>query len=113
MGYIVTAEETSKSRGRRCGYNFSIFSNDNPYAALGMVRQKIRINLAVKYIDDSGTTLALTHDKLVWRITYSSKQEEICLEVDGRAISVEQLKTILLAYEGFELFLEIKDQSES
>ena len=77
-----------------------------------MIRHKIRRNLAVRYIDDSGTTLALTHDKLVGRITYSSKEEEICLEVDGREISVEQLKNILSAYEGFELFLEIKDQSE-
>jgi hypothetical protein len=113
MGYVVTAEETSKSRGKRCGYNFRMFSNDNPYTALGMIRQKIRKNLAVKYIDDSQGTIGLTHDKLVGRIKYSSEGEETCIEVDGREISIEQLKDILSTYEGFELFLKIKEQSET
>ena len=76
-----------------------------------MIRQKIRKNLAVKYIDDSEPTIRLTHDKLVGRIGYSSEENEISLEVDGREVTIEQLKDILSAYEGFELCLEIKEQS--
>jgi hypothetical protein len=94
---VVTAEEAPKSRGKRCGYNFRIFGSDNPYAALGMIRQKIRKNLAVKYIDDSEPTIRLTHDKLVGRIGYSSEENEISLEVDGREVTIEQLKNILSA----------------
>lgn len=62
---------------------------------------------------DSDGRPSLTHDKLVARISYSSKQREVCLEVDGREISLQQLSEILSAYEGFELLLEIKEQSES
>lgn len=51
-------------------------------------------------------------DRLVGRIDYSSKENEISIEVDGSRITMDQLKNISSAYEGFELFLEIKDQSE-
>jgi len=112
IGYSVSAEETKKSRGKRCGYHFRVFSNSDPYDALGIIRQKIRKNIATKYIDDSEDTLALTHDRLVGRIDYSSEENEISIEVDGRRITMDQLKDILSAYEGFELFLEIKEQSE-
>lgn len=111
-GYSVAAEETKKSRGKRCGYRFRVFSTSSPYDALGMIRQKIRKNLSTKYIDDSEDVLALTHDRIVGRIDYSSEENEISIEVDGRRITMDQLKNILSAYEGFELFLEIKDQSE-
>ena len=52
------------------------------------------------------------HDRLVGRIDYSSRENEISIEVDGRRITMDQLKNVLSAYEGFELFLEIKEQSE-
>ena len=108
IGFVVTAEETEKSRGNRCGYHFTMFATTLS-VALGLIRKKIRNNLAVKYLDDSEPVIGLTHDKFVGRIEYSSEDNEIFLEVDGRKLSMEELKDILSAYEGHEVFLEIKE----
>ena len=70
IGYSVTAIETKKSKEKRIGYAFHVFSNTLP-EALWKIRDKIKRNLAIKYTDEIEGRLVLTHDKLVGRITSS------------------------------------------
>jgi hypothetical protein len=108
--FHVTAIETEKSRGKRIGYHFVVFSNLSPYEALGKIRLKIRETLSIKYIDDSGDEPTLTHDKLVGRVTYSRQEDQVVIEVDGKEINSDQFWKILSMYEGFEISLVIKEQ---
>lgn len=108
IGYSVTAIETNKSKGKRIGYDFHVFSSTLS-EALWKIRHKIKKNLCTKYIDETDGHVVLTHDKLVGRITSSGNGYTV-IEVDGREIDSEQFWKILSMYEGFEISLKIKEQ---
>lgn len=108
IGYSVTAIETDKSKGKRIGYNFHIFSG-TINEALWKIRSKIKENLATKYVDEEEGHKVLTHDKLVGRIT-SSDIGNTVIEVDGKEIDPENFWGILSMYDGFEILLKIKEQ---
>jgi hypothetical protein len=108
IGYSVTAIETNKSKGKRIGYQFHIFSSTLS-EALWKIRDKIKKNLCTKYIDETDGHTVLTHDKLVGRITSSGNGYSV-IEVDGKEIDSEQFWKILSTYEGFEISLTIKEQ---
>jgi hypothetical protein len=106
-GFLLEAEETPDSRGTRFGYRFSAFSTINPWRALGPLRDKIRRNLAIKYLDTSEPFALPTHDELVGRIDYSSEDEEVVLEIDGRKVTKDEFWRIVSTYEGFEIELKL------
>jgi hypothetical protein len=108
IGYSVAAIETNKSKGKRIGYDFHVFSSTLS-EALWKIRDKIKRNLAIKYTDDKEGHLVLTHDTLIGRIT-SSEMGETVIEVDGKALDSEQFWGIISSYEGFEISLVIKEQ---
>ena len=108
IGYSVKAIETDKSKGKRIGYNFHVFSG-TINEALWKIRDKIKRNLATKYIDEEEGHTVLTHDKLVGRIT-SSEIGNTVIEVDGKEIDAEKFWEILSMYEGSEISLTIKEQ---
>lgn len=107
-GCTATAIETDKSKGKRIGYHFHVWSN-TINEALSKIRGKIRKNLSTKYLDENDGRIELTHDELVGRIT-SSNAGDIVLEVDGKRIDAEKFWQILSAYEGFEISIAIKEQ---
>ena len=107
-GYTATAIETDKSKGKRVGYNFHVYSS-TLNKALWRIRAKIKKNLSTKYLDETDGRIELTHDELVGRIT-SSDAGETVLEVDGKEIDAKKFWQILSAYEGFEISLVIKEQ---
>jgi hypothetical protein len=107
-GFTATAMETDKSKGKRIGYHFHVWSN-TLNEALSMIRGKIRKNLSIKYLDEADGQTVLTHDELVGRITTSDESETV-LEVDGRKVDVEKFWKLLSAYEGYEVSLVIKEQ---
>ena len=109
MGFRVFAEETEKSRGRRLGYRFTVFSPINPYLALGEIRQLIRLRLATRYVDRSDGYVSLTHDELVGVIDYSAGEDRIQLQVDGESVTMTDLSEILSAYEGREIHISIRE----
>lgn len=108
IGYSVTAIETNKSKGKRIGYVFHVFSSTLP-EALWKIRDKIKKNLATKYTDEIEGRLVLTHEKLVGRIT-SSENGFTVIEVDGKEIDSDKFWEIVSTYEGFEISLKIKEQ---
>ena len=108
IGYSVTAIETDKSKGKRIGYNFHVFSG-TINEALWKIRSKIKENLATKYVDEEEGHKVLTHDKLVGRIT-SSDIGNTVIEVDGKEIDAEKFWGILSMYDGFEISIKIKEQ---
>ena len=108
IGYSATAIETNKSKGKRIGYQFHIFSS-TLNEVLWKIRDKIKKTLCTKYIDEADSHTFLTHDKLVGRITSSGNGYTV-IEVDGKEIDSEQFWKILSTYEGFEISLVIKEQ---
>jgi hypothetical protein len=110
QAYILNAEETPKSRGKRFGYRFNAFASDSPSSALENLRKKINKELSVKYLEyDEYGHLALKHNKLVGRIDYSDEDNEIVIEADGIKISLLDFWKILPTYEGFEFEFKIED----
>jgi hypothetical protein len=107
-GFTATAMETDKSKGKRIGYHFHVWST-TLNEALYKIRGKIRKNLSIKYLDEADGQTVLTHDELVGRITTSDESETV-LEVDGRKVDVEEFWKLLSTYEGYEVSLVIKEQ---
>ena len=108
IGYSVTATETKNSKGKRIGYYFHVILSTLP-EALWKIRDKIKKNLAFKYTDEIEGCLALTHDKLVGRIT-SSENGFTVIEVDGKELGSDKFWEIVSTYEGFEITVTIKEQ---
>lgn len=109
-GYMLEAEETPESKGKRFGYRFGTFASDSLYTALEDIRTKIRKELSVKYLDyNEYGSLSLTRDELVGRITYSTEDDAIVIEADGIKITFLDFWNILPTYEGFEFEFKIKD----
>jgi tetratricopeptide (TPR) repeat protein len=109
-GFLVEAEETPDSRGTRFGYRFRAFSAIKPWCALGALRDKIRRNLAVNYLDTSEPVALPTHSELVGRIDYSSEDKEVVLEIDGRKVTKDDFWKIISIHEGFEIELKIRSE---
>jgi len=107
-GVTATAIETDKSKCKRIGYHFNVYSG-TLNEALWKIRDKIKKNLATKYIDEEEGHTVLTHDKLVGRIT-SSDNGDTVIEVDGKEINAEKFWGILSMYDGFEISIKIKEQ---
>ena len=108
FGCTATAIEMDKSKGKRIGYHFHVWSN-TINEALSKIRGKVGKNLSTKYLDETDERIELTHDELVGRIT-SSNAGETVLEVDGKEIDAEKFWQILSTYEGFEISIAIKEQ---
>jgi hypothetical protein len=110
-GFLIEATETEKSRGKRFGFTLSCFSRVDPYEALGNLRRKIRKRLATRYLATHEAASAwLSHDELVGIIDYDIDSDEIIIQVDGEALTMDQLATILKGHEGFEVRLQIVEQ---
>lgn len=108
-GFSLEARETAESRGERLGYMFRAFSPTSPWVALGELRQKLRRHLSTRYVRRDHMGLHLTHDRLEAVVDYSEDEGGVVLQVDGDALRIDELWTILSAHEGFEVTLEIKD----
>ena len=105
FGYTVRArEENPKGEG----YEFAVYSETNPYSALGRLREKARRSMATRYLSSGHNML---HDKLRGRIT-SDGHGGVLLVVDGLAVDIDELARFLSTHEGWEFELSIKDALE-
>ena len=105
LGYTVTAREESPVDE---GYLFRVYSETSPYHALGRLREKARLAMATRHLDNARQML---HDHLVGRITSDGEGGTI-LVVDGLAVSLDELARMLEGLEGWEFELRIKDSLE-
>lgn len=102
-GFTVRAVEVGK---RGYGYEFSSFDPNDPYLALGRVRDKIRRGLATRYLNKSGNP---THDELRGRIAYLEDEDNVGLIIDGKPMTIEQLAEILRGREGFDFEIRLTE----
>lgn len=99
LGFTVRAEEDGKEGG---GYEFGAYSETSPYDALGRVRMKMRRGLATRYLSRASGSVGLLHDQMKGHIAWS-QDHGIHVVVDGVPLDMEDVRTILSAYEGVEL----------
>ena len=108
LGFTVRAEEEGR---RGAGYEFAAYSETSPYNALGRLRQKMYRTLATRHVTGSPGAYRMLHDRLSGRIT-SDGQGGIVLVVDGIALGIEDLASILASHEGWGFDLQIVDALE-
>jgi hypothetical protein len=105
LGFTVRAEEEGR---RGDGYQFASYSETSPYSALGRVRQKMRKGLATRHVTGLPGAYRMLHDRLSGRITSDGKGG-VFLVVDGIALGIEDLVSILGSHEGWGFELQIVD----
>ena len=108
LGFTVRAAEEGR---RGDGYQFAAYSETSPYRALGRLRQKMRRALATRHVTGSPGAYQMLHDNLNGRITSDGKGG-VALVVDGIALGIEDLASILAAHEGWGFELRIVDALE-
>ena len=108
LGFTVRAEEEGCDGA---GYEFAAYSETSPYIALGRVRQKMRRGLAIRHVTGSPGDYRMLHDRLSGRITSDGKGG-LLLIVDGIALALEDLASILGSHEGWGFELQIVDGLE-
>ncbi|HOU97184.1 MAG TPA: hypothetical protein PLN06_11290 [Bacteroidales bacterium] len=101
LGYLIRAKET-----KDIGYEFHAFSENNPYHALGEIRQKIRKRLSTRYLQKEGGKYHLYHDEAKGHISYGG------VVIDGIFIPFEHLNEMIQTYEGFHIEIKIKGLEE-
>ncbi len=105
LGFTVIAIEDKEE----ASYRFESYSPNNPFEALGNVRDKIRAGLSTRYLDDD---VYPTHGKLKGYITCDSNRDGHGIVIDGTFLDINKIERILSAYEGFEILIEIKDSKD-
>ena len=108
LGFTVRAEEEGRGGA---GYEFAAYSETSPYSALGRVRQKMHRGLATRHVTGSPGDYRMLHDRLSGRITSDGKGG-LLLIVDGIALGLEDLASILGSHEGWAFELQIVDGLE-
>ena len=105
LGFTVRAQEKNT---KETGYEFSAYSETSPYSALGRVRHKMYRGLAIRHITGKHGNYRMMHDNLSGRIT-SDDDGGVLLVVDGIALNLQEIGTILASREGWDFKLEIVD----
>ncbi len=108
LGFTVRAQEEGC---QDAGYEFAAYSETSPYSALGRLRQKMYRGVATRHITGSPGAYQMLHDELSGRIT-SDGRGGVALVVDGIAVSIENLVSMLLTHEGWGFKLQIVDALE-
>ena len=118
MGNIVTLDAFEVQDGDRAGYQFQIIGDpeEDMFAMLGRMGEKIRKALSVKHIKNAGDGHGLQiADMTVRGRIKCALSEDIrmpCVVVDGQEISWEDFGRMISAFEGWQFRLEILDRSD-
>jgi len=108
LGFTVRAEEEGR---QGTGYEFAAYSETSPYSALGRLRQKMYRGLATRHVTSSRGRYRMLHDRLSGRIT-SDGSGGVALIVDGIALGIDDLVSMLASHEGWGFELQIVDALE-
>jgi len=118
LGNIVTLDAFEVQDGDRAGYQFQIIGDpeEDMFAMLGRMVEKIRKALSVKHIKNAGDGHGLQiADMTVRGRIECDLSEDIrmpCVVVDGQEISWEDFGRMISSFEGWQFKLEILDRSE-
>lgn len=115
LGGIVSLEAFELREGNPAGYTFQLIGNpeEDLFALLGWLIQRIRKALAVKHIEDGLHGLQIVDDTVRGRIEWDDDEDGRVplMVIDGREISWEEFGQMLMSHEGLALKLEIFDPS--
>jgi hypothetical protein len=116
LGRIVSLDAFELQDGSPGGYQFQMIGDpeDDLYALLGRMIEKIRRALGKQHIDDGEFGLQIKD--LVVRGSIDSDISEPeptpLLVIDGREVTWEQFGRMLMTFEGWQFKLELLDRSE-
>jgi hypothetical protein len=117
FGTGVALDALELRNGCSAGYQFQVIGDpaDDVFALLGRLIEKMRRALAIRHLDDdvSGPQIA-DHQLVRGRIDCDLDEADRtpCLVIDGREISWMEFGRMLMAFEGWQFKLEIRDMSE-
>lgn len=117
LGGIVSLEAFELLDGNPGGYQFQLVGDpeDDLFALLGRLIQKIRRALSVKHLKETdGHGLQIAEQTVRGRIQWDDSEDGRVplLVVDGQEISWEDLGQMLMSFEGWQFKLEILDPSD-
>jgi hypothetical protein len=116
LGHIVSLEAFELQDGSPSGYQFQIAGDpeDDLYALLGRMIEKIRRALGRKHIEDSEFGLQIKDDVVRGSIESDMSEDERTplLVIDGREITWEQFGKMLMTFEGWQFKLQLLDRSD-
>jgi len=116
LGDIVSLEAFELLDGNPAGYKFQLIGDpeDDLFALLGRLIQKIRRTLSIKHIRDGDHGLQIVDETVRGRIEWDDDEDGRVplMVVDGREISWEEFGQMLMSLEGWQFKLEIFDRSE-
>ena len=116
LGDIVSLEAFELREGNPADYKYQLIGDpeDDLFALLGRLIQKIRRTLSVKHIRDAEYGLQIVEETVRGRIEWDDDEDGRVplMVVDGREISWEEFGQMLMSHEGWQFKLEIFDPSD-
>lgn len=119
LGNMVTLEAFEVQDGQSTGYQFQMIGDpeDDMFALLGRMVERIRKTLAVKHINNAGDGhgLQIIDRTVRGRIECGNSEEDYSAPsfvIDGKEVSWQEFGHMLSSFEGWQFKLEIRDRSE-
>jgi len=121
LGAMVTLNAFELKDGEPAGYQFELIGepDEDRYAQLGRMVQRIRSTLATKYLEDGAHGLQIADMEVKGHIEADMSDEADLfgarvpmLVIDGREVSWAELGQMLMTFEGFQFKLQIVDRSD-
>jgi hypothetical protein len=106
----------SASEEEPSGYRFQILGDplSDQFVLLGKLIEKMRRLLAVAHIRDSDLGLQIVDETVRGRIEWDGEEDAHgpCVVIDGRRVEWDELGRMLMAFEGWQFKLEVRDPSD-
>ena len=116
LGHIVSLEAFEVREGIPAGYQFQIVGDpeNDLFALLGRMIEKIRRALSTKHIEDGTYGLQISDQLVRGSIDsdLSSDDRTPLLVIDGREVTWEEFGRMLMTFEGWQFKLELFDRSD-
>jgi hypothetical protein len=117
LGNILSLQAFELQDGTPAGYQFQIIGDpeDDLFALLGRMIEKIRRALAVKYLtEDPKFGLQIAEDLVCGNIESDPSLDERTplLIIDGKEVTWQEFGEILMTFEGSQFRLEVFDPSD-
>jgi hypothetical protein len=116
LGGIVSLEAFELREGNPAGYKYQLIGDpeEDLFALLGRLIQRIRKALSVKHVEDGKCGIQIIESTVRGRIEWDEDEDGRVplMIVDGREISWDEFGQMLMGLEGWQFKLEIFDPSD-
>lgn len=116
LGHIVTLDAFELKDGQQAGYKFQIigYPEEDQFALLGRMIERIRKALSIKYINDDGHGVQIADMMVCGRFEGDMSQDTYMpnVVVDGQEMSWTEFGRMISSFEGWQFKLEFLDRSD-